>query len=428
MVVLNFLINQVFGVAAVFLALIAMVGLLLQKKSFTDIMSGTFKTAVGVVILQQGAGILVNSLLPLAGAIAALNPASTVAPTMDAGVFMERYGFEIGVAMIFGFLLNILVARLTKWKAVFLTGHMLYWFPFVFVGVAATAGLRGVPLLVAASLTTAIYYIVAPNLVRPYIKDVTGDDSFTLGHPSTIFVLIGGFLAGIFGDKSKSTEDIKMPKNLRFLKEVSITGSVVIILTYVVLTVIFAVVGIDYGKLYGLSEANGLFRFIITSGLTFGAGLTILLLGVRMMIAEIVPAFTGIQEKLIPNAIPAYDCPLLFPYAPNAVMIGFLVSMATSVLMIILCSSLNIFKYTVVPVVITCFFECGTAAVVGNARGGRRGAFISAAVSGIVLVLLMGWSLPFVENTIAGWLISNAGQDFSLWAIIEGLALRAITK
>jgi len=428
MVILNFLINQVFGVAAIFLALIALVGLLLQKKDFGDIMSGTFKTAVGVIILQQGAGILVSSIVPLAGAIAALNPASAVAPSMDTGVFMEQYGFEIGVAMIFGFLLNILVARFTKWKAVFLTGHMLYWFPFVFVAVAVSAGFTGAPLLIISSLTTAAYYVVAPNLVRPYIKDVIGDDSFTLGHPSTIFVLIGGFLAGKFGDKSTSTEDIEMPKNLRFLKEVAITGSVVIILTYVVLTIAFAITGIDYAKLYALTETNGLFKFIVTSGLTFGAGLTILLLGVRMMIAEIVPAFTGIQEKLIPNAIPAYDCPLLFPYAPNAVMIGFLISMATSVIMIIVCSSLNIFKYTVVPVVITCFFECGTAAVVGNARGGRRGAYISAAISGIALVLLMGWSLPFVENTIAGWLIGNAGQDFSLWSIIEGYVIRVIPR
>ncbi len=428
MTILNFLINQVFGVAAIFLALIAFLGLLLQKKGLADIMSGTIKTALGVVILQQGTTVLVSSLSPLASAMAALSPATTAAPTMEVGEFMGQYGFEIGFAMIFGFLLNLLVARFTRWKTVFLTGHMLYWFPFVFVATAVTAGLKGVPLLVVACLTTAIYYVVAPNLVRPYIKDVTGDNSFTLGHPSSIFVLIGGFLAGKFGDKSKSTENIEIPKNLGFLKEVSITGSLVIMLTYVVLTIIFSIVGVDYVKLYGLTPDNGLFKFIVTSGLTFGAGLTILLLGVRMMIAEIVPAFTGIQEKLIPNAIPAYDCPLLFPYAPNAVIIGFLTSMVTSVITIIICTYFHVFKYSVVPVVMTCFFECGTAAVVGNARGGFKGAIISSAVSGVVLVFLMGWSLPFVENTIAGWLISNAGQDFSLWSIIEGSVLRLITR
>ena len=142
-----------------------------------------------------------------------------------------------------------------------------------------------------------------------------------------------------------------------------------------------------------------------------------------MLIAEITTAFTGIQEKLIPNAIPAYDCPLLFPYAPNAVLIGFIVSMTASVVMIFITGGLGIFKYAVVPVVISCFFECGTAAVVGNALGGRRGAFIAALVSGIILVFLMGFSLNFTDKTIADWMLGSAGQDFSLWAIIEGLIL-----
>ena len=421
MEILNFVIDDIFGVAPIFMALIALLGLILLKKSFSDILTGMFKTALGVVILMAGVSILVDAMLPLAIAVGAFQEATPFpAEMIGSDAFMTDYGTQVGIAMLAGFGINLLVARFTRWKSVFLTGHMLYWFPFVFTAVAVSAGFTGWTAGIIGGLTSAIYYVVAPNLVRPYIKDVIGDDSFTLGHPSVSFVLIGGFLAKRFGNKEKSTEDIQFPTGLRFLKEVAIIGSLAIMLGYVVLLILIAITGSDV-----VIDTGGqtMFRFVFMSGLGFGAGLTILMLGVRMFIAEITTAFTGIQEKLIPKAVPALDCPLLFPYAPNAVIIGFIVSSIASVILIFITAGLGIFRYAVIPIVIACFFECGTAAVVGNARGGRRGAIIAAVAGGVVMVFLMGFSLPFVDRTIADWLINFGGQDFSLWAIIQGLIL-----
>ena len=337
MAVLDFFITDIFGVASIFMALIALVGLLLLKKPFSDVISGVFKTALGVIILQQGVGILVNSILPLHISIASLQQATPFPETMiGSEKFMTDYGTQIGIAMLAGFAINLLVARFTRWKAVFLTGHMLYWFPFVFTAVAVNAGFTGWTAGLIGGVFAAIYYVVAPNLIRPYIKEVIGDDSFTLGHPSVTFALVGGFLAKKFGNKEKSTEDIPFPKSVRFLKEVAITGSILVMLSYVVVLALLAITGsevtIDTG-------GKSMFQFVFTSALMFGAGLTILMLGVRLLIAEITTAFTGIQEKLIPNAVPAYDCPLLFPYAPNAVIIGFLISTVTSVVVIFLTGS-----------------------------------------------------------------------------------------
>ena len=49
----------------------------------------------------------------------------------------------------------------------------------------------------------------------------------------------------------------------------------------------------------------------------------VILAGVRLILGEIVPAFKGISERLVPNSKPALDCPIVYTYAPNAVLIGF---------------------------------------------------------------------------------------------------------
>jgi PTS system ascorbate-specific IIC component len=80
----------------------------------------------------------------------------------------------------------------------------------------------------------------------------------------------------------------------------------------------------------------------------------------------------------------------------------------------------------IAPLTITCFFEIGTASIIGNATGGRRGAILGSAVAGVVMVLLVGFSIPFLQTTVADWIIIFGGNDFSLWAIIEGLIARLI--
>ncbi|WP_306765451.1 PTS transporter subunit IIC, partial [Oceanivirga salmonicida] len=66
-----------------------------------------------------------------------------------------------------------------------------------------------------------------------------------------------------------------------------------------------------------INENENLFMTSLKSGITFGAGLIVLLYGVRMLINQIIPAFKGISEKIVPNALPAFDCPILFNYKPN---------------------------------------------------------------------------------------------------------------
>nr|WP_317286074.1 PTS ascorbate transporter subunit IIC [uncultured Parolsenella sp.] len=423
--VLNFVINEIFGQGAIFIALIACIGLILQKKPFSEIVRGTVMTAVGFFVLSTGTGLITgNSIDGISAAFNTVMPQAIPSTTVDIGA---EYGTEIGIVMIVAFVINVLVARFTKWKSIFLTGHMLYWFPFVFIAAGVDAGLTGGKLIILAAIFTALYMIVSPNLIRPFVKEVTGDDSFTIGHPTTCLSVISGLLGKAFGDKSHSTEDLKFPKSLGFLREIAITGSFTIAITYIVMYFILVANGQDPAVVWGYAEGKtGIFTYIFTHAIYFGVGITVMLQGVRMLIAEIVPAFQGIAEKVVPDAIPALDVPVIFPYAPNALLIGFIVAMVTSCVTILVTGAMGIFPTVVIPLISTCFFEIGCASIVGNATGGVRGAIIGAAVSGIIAVFLVGFGAYFFNNTIQQWMLVYGGQDFDLWGMVVGAVAKLI--
>lgn len=420
--ILDFIINEIFGQGAIFLALIAMVGLIVQKKSFSDVVRGTLMTAIGFFIINQGTGYITgNSIDGIITAFNTMIPGGTPAADID----MSVYGTQIGIVMIVAFLFNVLFARFTKWKSIFLTGHMLYWFPYVTIAAGVDAGLSGVMLIVVATIFTALYMVTAPNLMKPLVKEATGDDSFTIAHPTTVLSLISGYLGKVVGNKEHSTENINFPKNLGFLREVALTGSITICIVYIIMYVILRVKGFVPGDVWGYSGGNtGAFTYIFTKSIGFGVGLTIMLLGVRMLIAEIVPAFKGIAEKVVPGAIPGLDCPVIFGVAPNALIIGFITSMITSVITILL--TRGMFPTVIIPLISTCFFEIGCASIIGNATGGIRGCIIGAAVSGVVMVFLVGFGSYFYGNTIQNWMLVFGGQDFSVLGIIEGSIARLL--
>ena len=407
---MDFITNNILRNPPILLGLIAAIGLLLQRKGIADIIKGTLLTAFGMVILDFGVGILVGSILPINSAFQTLTTGALVEGLNDV-TFTSSFGGDIGLAMFIGLGLHLLIARFTPVKTIFLTGHMLWWFPFIFIAAGVEGGMHGVVLIAFGAISSALYWSIMPWMLRKYVFAVTGDTSFTLGHPTGILSLIAGFVASKVGNKEKSTEDLKLPKNLSFFREISITGGIVV-------TIMFIVVGLFVTE--SVVEGN-LVIDSIKQGLTFGAGLIIMLQGVRMLIAQIVPAFKGISEKLVPDALPAFDCPIIFNYRPNAVLIGFLVAMITSTILVIISNTLNVFNVMLIPLVITSFFECGAAAVIGEGQGGLRGAIIGTAMASAAMVVLVGISAIVYQNTIQNWMLIFGGNDLSLFGILAKL-------
>ena len=136
-----------------------------------------------------------------------------------------------------------------------------------------------------------------------------------------------------------------------------------------------------------------------------------------MILGEIVPAFEGISEKFIPNAVPALDIPIIFPYAATAVPIGFISSAAAGVIALPILGPLGL--ALILPGMVPHFFTGGGAGVFGNATGGRRGAVLGAFVNGLIITFLPALLLGYLGQLgLANTTFGDA--DFAWVGILLG--------
>lgn len=310
---------------AIMVGLIAFIGLVAQKSDISTILKGTIKTVMGFLILGFGAGALVGALNNFSTVFIEAFGVSGVIPNNEAIVALaqEAFGYEMALIMFFAFMVNILLARFTPLKFIFLTGHHTMFMSMLVAVILSTAEIKGALLVAIGSVIVGSLMVIMPALVQKYTEKVMNTDQLAMGHFSTFSYIIAGFIGSKFGDKSRSTEDLNVPKSLMFLRDTPVAVAVTMSLFFMISS-IFA--GGEFVEIVSGGQHWIVFTFI--QSLIFAGGVYIVLQGVKMLIAEIVPAFKGISDKLVPGARPALDCPMVFPVAPNAVLIGFLSSFA----------------------------------------------------------------------------------------------------
>ncbi|WP_423408373.1 PTS ascorbate transporter subunit IIC [Heyndrickxia sp. MSNUG] len=381
---------------AIILALIAALGLIALKKSTSDVIKGTLKTIFGFLILQQGAGIIVNALIPFSTMFTEAFGLKGIVAEDNALVaaVQQVLGKETALILVFSFLINLVIARLTKWKYIFLTGHMMFSFAGTMAIVFHQMGLSSTMTVILGSIIQGISMVLFPAISQPFVRKITGNDHVAFGFWGSSWISLSGWVGGKLGNKEKSSEDVKVPKSLDFLKDMSVLMGIVMIVIYVV-TSLF----VDPAKMAEIAGGQNAIQFSIMSALTFVVGILVLLQGVRMFLGEIVPAFKGVGEKIVPGAKPALDVPIFYSFAPIAVTLGFLAALIGSLLVTAISSILPV---VVLPSVIGLFFMGGAAGVFGNATGGRRGAIISGFFLGVSWTLLIALAYPLVDVTKYG--------------------------
>lgn len=342
---------------ALLVGLLAVLGLVLQKKKTTAVIQGGIKTFAGFLILTGGAGILCASLDPFAKMFQFALNVQGVVPSNEAvvAIALVQYGSITALIMFVGMMVNILLARFTRFKYIFLTGQAMLYVSCLTAVILVSAGMgSGITTILLGGIFEGTLLTITPALCQPYMRVITGGDSVAMGHTGNIGYALSGWFGEHFGNKEHSTEDIDVPKSLSFLRDSTVSITIVMAIVYLILAIMTGKTFVETELSHG---SNYLIYAIVQAG-TFAAGFAVVLQGVRMILAEIVPAFQGIAMKLVPNSKPALDVPIIFPYAPNAVLLGFFVSFIVGTLSMFGMVALH--TVVIKPGVVGHFF-CGAA-------------------------------------------------------------------
>ncbi|MDU1810024.1 MAG: PTS ascorbate transporter subunit IIC [Clostridium perfringens] len=401
---------------ALFMGLVVAIGLILQRKPIDAILKGIFKGIIGMVILLKGVDIVVSSITPLANAFSGLFNTQSNSTLGDFNVFLGQYGSYVGLILLCGFVINISIARYTRFKTIYLTGNILFWYPMLFLAVGIENNVSGLKLFIFTLIMYILVITIFPYILRKHVKYVTGNDSFTIGHTASIYCLLGSYIGKLVGQKDKNIENLNLPKSLSFFRDTNITAAIVMFIVYII-------VGLFIGKesriaIYG---SEPLITYSLIQGITFAAGMIILLTGVRMILGEIIPSFKGIADKLAKGSIPALDIPMIFPYGPNALLIGFIIALITSIGTLFLLGASGVLTFALIPLVVACYFDVAPGAIFANARGGWPAVIITSALGGIILMVLAAISLNLVSGTVGNFIQTYGGNEFSIWVIIGDL-------
>ena len=418
MEILKVVVFDLLASAPILVGIIALTGLLLQKQPADKVISGTLKTIVGFLVFGVGSAAAVTSLDSFQALFAEGFGLKGVLPLAEAvtALAQDKFGTTVSLVMLIGFLCNLLVAKFTPLKYIFLTGqHNLYLAALLTIMFKAL-GMSNSLTIIFGEIILGICAGLFPAIAQPYMRKVTGDDELAMGHYVTVVYALSGWIGSKVGKPEDSTENLNLPGWLTMFKDYVVGVSITMIIFFYI-----AAIAAGKGAVEELSGGVNWLVYPLFQGLGFSAALYVIITGVRLFLGEIVSAFVGISEKLIPNARPALDCPVVFPFAPTATVIGFLAAYAGGLVTMVVMGLIG--TIVIIPVAVPYFFIGATAGVFGNATGGWKGCVAGSFVVGILIAVgpaliypimenigLTGTSFPETDFNIVGLLVYYIGQ------------------
>ena len=402
------ILNQVWGILfnnimsrpAIFIGLIVVVGYLLLKRPWYQVMSGFIQAAVGYMILQLGAKSMMQAVSPILTGITQRFNLSAVVIDPNFGFTAANKALEsIGAATSFGmitlliaFVWNILLLifrNVTKVRTLFTTGHIM-------VKQAAVAtwiiyfllpNMRNGWGILLTGILMGTYWTVFSNLTVEATQGLTEGAGFAIGHQQMLGVWFADRFAGKVGDKNKGTENVKLSGFWKIFDDYVVSTTLIMMLFF---GVVLAVVGPDVLRQVdpdNFPKSLSVLVYFFEKCASFAVNLVVLRTGIRMFVGELVESFNGISGSILKGCMPAVDCAATYAFGdPNAVTLGFLFGAIGQVIAI---AGLLITRnpIMIIPGFVPLFYDNATIGIYANRKGGMRGLVIFSIASGLLQVL-----------------------------------------
>lgn len=427
--------TDVLSIPALTIALVAAVGLIALRKSWSEVFAGFMRTFIALLVVVAGAITVVNALSPLNDLFTrafGFQGVYTLEEVTTASAIAKGLGMEIGAIFGIGFLVHLVIVRIlsprTRIKHVYLTGHVMWTMAGAIALVLFNHDIRGWNAVIIGTVMMAFYLTIAPLMVWPFVKRIT-NEQWNIGHTQAFgLFLFGGLIPRLIdkatGGKARKwqAETLSLPEQVSFLKQPGIISAIIMVIVFLIPTIALGpeVIEKDF------SGGTTYIVWAIQQGVMFAAGVEIILFGVRSFLGEIVPAFQGISERVIPGAIPALDVPTIYPFRPMALILGVIIHVVVTIFATMLQAASGS-SMVILPNAIYMFFVGATTGIIADENGGIPGVIVGSIFSGFWYMYLPIWAYPFLGLEKLGLTGLSMSADCGIWAIIYGTILNIFT-